>query len=975
MPPRVDASVFADLGRLIDQEENGAEESAPRPEFRPLLGENQALAYDSWAKYMLVYGERYSGKCVAPSTIVYANGGLKRIGTFTTSSSEVSEIDVSVQAFDGAGMMKARATAFYRNPSRAALRLTFSNGLTQIVSPEHPLWTEHEGRFEFAKGSDLLGRYVPLVSAEFEKRENVVVNHWSSYVNPGRYIAFRKVMHLSDRKAAEVLGVSAGMAWKFRRRNAGADWNTEITEDVAYTIGAMVGDGCTRTTMGFTNADAEVVARVSRGLAEIGCDIVPRGGIQYGICGKRVTSLFAAIGARCNAHDKRVPDCIIESPRSVIVSFLRGLFDTDGTVNKNGDVQFCSVSRDLIDDVSALLLALGLHPVVTFKANRYRGAFILSLWGRQARKYFDEIGFEIKRKQERMAFLAPAPRGQNRFPSSILTEMRRVRSEYLSKIGERPRAWHDAHRGLLGCRDIPAPEKLDRFIALCGTSDRLEVYRKYRWVRIEKIEGVESDLVDIEVPGPHTFCGNGLIHHNSHIGGGHKLVRHLWRNFNALAIILVGVKSQATQGGIWEKLQTMILPEWKAGQGLEYTEVKFDLQKNPYIDVTNKFGGWSRVVLISAPVPEFLRKRIRGYEASYVFIDEITMLDSPVYFTAVVQQVGRRKGITDPQQLVAACNPEGPSHWVYQRWWVLPLDDNGDYNPKYQKIHLPSAQNPDKSPEFYEYMETVRDATKGDPIEEARMIRGEWIDRPSGTALFKDYYVPQLHRVGEGRKRILPNPHFPVIIGYDLGTANNAITLMQQLPQADRMLWTVFDEMIETNRKIGYDALVLALMRRLAWWQRRVEAKFTFNHISDNSAFNQFRPGSQGGGSYDVMDVERESRKHAERLGLPPIRMVPAPKFQGSVEARVRLLMNLLQREEIVFSCGCTKTLEMLQKLESEKQEEGKKYDPSLAFSPRRSQYLHGFDSLTYPILTLDVRRARVVTGQAETQQVMRIGA
>ena len=47
MPPRVDASVFADLGRLIDQEENGAEESAPRPEFRPLLGENQALAYDS----------------------------------------------------------------------------------------------------------------------------------------------------------------------------------------------------------------------------------------------------------------------------------------------------------------------------------------------------------------------------------------------------------------------------------------------------------------------------------------------------------------------------------------------------------------------------------------------------------------------------------------------------------------------------------------------------------------------------------------------------------------------------------------------------------------------------------------------------------------------------------------------------------------------------------------------------------------
>jgi len=38
--------------------------------------------------------------------------------------------------------------------------------------------------------------------------------------------------------------------------------------------------------------------------------------------------------------------------------------------------------------------------------------------------------------------------------------------------------------------------------------------------------------------------------------GGHKLVRHCYENFNALALIIVGVKSQATQGGVWHKLQT-----------------------------------------------------------------------------------------------------------------------------------------------------------------------------------------------------------------------------------------------------------------------------------------------------------------------------------------------------------------------------------------------------------------------------------
>ena len=39
----------------------------------------------------------------------------------------------------------------------------------------------------------------------------------------------------------------------------------------------------------------------------------------------------------------------------------------------------------------------------------------------------------------------------------------------------------------------------------------------------------------------------------TYILGGHKLVRHLWENFNALAVLIVGIKSQATMGGVWHK--------------------------------------------------------------------------------------------------------------------------------------------------------------------------------------------------------------------------------------------------------------------------------------------------------------------------------------------------------------------------------------------------------------------------------------
>ena len=79
-------------------------------------------------------------------------------------------------------------------------------------------------------------------------------------------------------------------------------------------------------------------------------------------------------------------------------------------------------------------------------------------------------------------------------------------------------------------------------------------------------------------------------------------------------------------------------------------------------------------------------------------------------------------------------------------------------------------------------------------------------------------------------------------------------------------------------------------------------------------------------------------------------------------EARVRLLMNLLQREEIFISPACKNVTDSLLHLESEKQKEGAKYDPSLAFSPKRSKYLHTFDAMTYPMLSLDVKRSRTVS-------------
>lgn len=512
------------------------------------------------------------------------------------------------------------------------------------------------------------------------------------------------------------------------------------------------------------------------------------------------------------------------------------------------------------------------------------------------------------------------------------------------------------------------------------------------------------------------------------IGLLHKMVRHCYENSNALGLILVRVKSMATKGGAWDKLIHHILPRWKEGNreptsievggklvpnpranqlmdsglGIEYSDVKYDSQHNEYIWVENAHGGWSMIVLISAPHANQLRDRMRGYEPSIALVDELTSCPSREYLTAIAIQIGRREGIEGPQQYMAACNPDGPSHWVHKVWMEEAFDPiSGNWDADYHRIHVPIADNKKNLPPGY--VENLEKLYRNDPIDAARMLRGEWVERASGDALFLDVFVASIHVRPPlpTFDRLLPDAAFPIIIGLDPGAANNAFIFMQWLPIDDAMRWVVFDEMVYTNRRIRYQMLIGGLMRRIKWWNDftfRPEInvtpgpnegdtvykpkRFRVVYSSDNSAFNQFRAAQ---GSYDVMDFEKIANEKqgdqpalCTRLGLAPMRVVAAPKFAGSVRIRTRTVMDLLGAEHLLVSAGCPKVIEMFNKLESEPQKPNQPFDPDLAMTPKRSQHLHPFDALCNPILT-SVISPRLLTPPPETdsgtQEMFRIGS
>lgn len=80
----------------------------------------------------------------------------------------------------------------------------------------------------------------------------------------------------------------------------------------------------------------------------------------------------------------------------------------------------------------------------------------------------------------------------------------------------------------------------------------------------------------------------------------------------------------------------------------------------------NRYGGWSKLLLMSIMYSSQVEGRVKGPAPSGVYIDEITNCDGLEYYTYPAAQLGRRRNIAGPQQFCASCNPKGPSHWVYK---------------------------------------------------------------------------------------------------------------------------------------------------------------------------------------------------------------------------------------------------------------------------------------------------------------------
>lgn len=191
-----------------------------------------------------------------------------------------------------------------------------------------------------------------------------------------------------------------------------------LNKDLAYFFGAVLGDGTIqKKNVYYFSEDEELLEEIERIVKGLGFE--PRRNLhRIGKNGKpffriscgasRCREIFVGAGLVGDTGHKllRVPDVIFKSPSECRFSFLQGIFDTDGTVSKLGNVSscglcFCTSSQVFAQQCAMLCRSLGMMCLVSSDFNKTynRTYYKVRIRASSVRQFVSLGGFKCVHKQ------------------------------------------------------------------------------------------------------------------------------------------------------------------------------------------------------------------------------------------------------------------------------------------------------------------------------------------------------------------------------------------------------------------------------------------------------------------------------------------------------------------------------------------------------------------------------------------------
>ena len=246
---------------------------------------------------------------------------------------------------------------------------------------------------------------------------------------------------------------------------------SEADDDMCWLTGLYLGDGWNiDTRVGFSLMTRDLSRPHLVEVIENLFEVKPSHGRQVEINSTAVAGMFhQALELSGDVYTKRIPSWVYALPLPSVLSFIAGLIESDGYVQKQGFAQVSSSNRDLMRDLVELCHYRGIHVGGVFKKDKrsiLEGRLLLS------------TEYVVS------------------FPSGLLSQLPLHRPDYLARVRQ---AKH-------------------RF------SGKTNLKTNHNGIGVQRVTsimpaGVEP-VYDIEVERHHNFFANGQLVHNCAITGG-----------------------------------------------------------------------------------------------------------------------------------------------------------------------------------------------------------------------------------------------------------------------------------------------------------------------------------------------------------------------------------------------------------------------------------------------------------------------
>jgi len=307
----------------------------------------------------------------------------------------------------------------------------------------------------------------------------------------------------------------------------------ECTEDEAYVVGALIGDGCWTNPyrLTFATMDKELsdcLQRIDSKWYQTDEAHWNRDGKEH----KREWLEHWGLKDKCYAKDKVIPPTLLSAPRSCMTACLQGLFDTDGHIQistkKGGTsvvIGFTNTSKELVRQMQYILLHYGIVAYVQERDRnvKWNRAYELLITGQDAVKFGEQIGFRLERKK---VLLGNALKDKIRTTvvgdtiPGVREEMMRIAKNHkvrglgsvgYSKIAERKEITFQFAENFLHRYGAVQDPFIDELKQLCN--------RDIYYDTITSIEDSTAHTYDMHVPEDHEYCAGGFFSHNTKIRG------------------------------------------------------------------------------------------------------------------------------------------------------------------------------------------------------------------------------------------------------------------------------------------------------------------------------------------------------------------------------------------------------------------------------------------------------------------------